>query len=115
MILSATNKSLDEDIAHRAPLEEYLDLIAYKKIAEKVDHWPLVKEVFNIPLPGEKGQAKNLKWLENLNDIRKRAFHETQGRPLDITQMEFVEWIHDQFSTAVAKFETSMNAESAVA
>lgn len=109
VILSATRKSLDEDTENRGPLEEYLELIEYKKIAEKMDHWQLVKDVFDIPLPGEKGLAKNLKWLEKLNDIRKRAFHETKGRPLDIEQMMFVEWIHELFINKVSAFDRSVS------
>lgn len=111
MMLSATEKSLDDDISQRGPMEAYLDLIAYKKIAEKIDHWKLVKPVFDIPLQGDKGQAKNLKWLEKLNDIRKRAFHETKGRPLDIAQMEFVEWIHDKFLGKVSESGSAVNAD----
>ena len=111
IVLDATSKSLDVDISERARLEEYLDLIQYKKIAEKSDHWPYVKVVFNIPLPGDKGQAKNLKWLEKLNDIRKKAFHETESRRLSVDEMEYVEWIYSEFLQSIAEFESEPQLE----
>src|SRR5205814_5951617 len=53
----AYEKSLDDDDESRLPLENYLDVIDYKKIVENKHNWPLFKELFDIPEPGEKGQA----------------------------------------------------------
>ena len=59
----AYKRSLDDEDEARLPLENYLDFIDYKKIVENKQNWSLFKEIFNISEPGEKGHAKNLKWV----------------------------------------------------
>lgn len=101
----AYEKSLDDPVETRGKLEEYLDLITYKKIVEKREHWPDCKKIFDIPLEEDKGAAKHVKWMERLNEIRKRTTHQTAGRPLSLEQIEFVEEIHEQFSENLAAYE----------
>ena len=48
----------------RLALDSYLDVIDYQKIVSAKAHWPLFKSVFNIPERGDKGLAKNLKWMK---------------------------------------------------
>ena len=39
-----------------------------KAIVENKSVWPLFKPVFDIPEFGDKGQAKNLKWMISINE-----------------------------------------------
>ena len=71
----AYKRSLDADVEDRLPLETYLEVVEMKKIVENRLNWPLFKTVFNIPEPGEKGLAKNLKWMERINELRRIPAH----------------------------------------
>lgn len=98
----AYGKSLDDPIESRAPLEQYLDLIQYRKIIEKSDHWPHLKQYFDIPLsPQDKGRSKNLKWLDELNDIRKKTTHKGKDRRLSVEEMEKAETIYEELVSKI--------------
>ncbi len=71
--LSAMNKKY-EDGDGQMPAENYLDVIDLKKIVEHQQNWDLFKESMDIKLVDDrKGQAKYVKWLERLNEVRR--FH----------------------------------------
>lgn len=92
----AYEKSLDDDDDTRLPLENYLDVIDYKKIAENKANWPLFREIFDIPEPGEKGQAKNLKWMERINELRRISAHPTERRHYKIEDFEYIDYVYQQ-------------------
>jgi DNA sulfur modification protein DndB len=77
-------------------LEAYLDFIDKKKIIEKQDHWSTFKQVFDIPMPGEKGYSKNLKWMDRLNELRRVIAH-PHKRAFKSDDLEFLEWIRKAF------------------
>lgn len=93
----AYEKSQDDDIEKRLPLEHYLDFIDYKKIVENKEHWPLLKAVFNIPEPGEKGLSKNLKWMININALRRIPAHPTEKRHYKAEDFNYLDFVYEEF------------------
>jgi len=94
----AYEKSLDYTIEDRLPPETYLDVIDFKKIVEHKQNWSLLKPVFNIPEPGEKGLAKNLKWMERINELRRIPGHPSEKRRYKLEDFEYIEYIHGEFN-----------------
>ena len=101
MKTNAYNRSLDEDVETRGRIEEYLNFLDYRKIIERKENWALVKEIFDIPLPGEKGKSKNLIWFDKMNDIRKKTAHTSSNRQLSPDEIELVDYIYTQFNERV--------------
>ncbi len=99
MKTNAYRKSLEVDPDDRLELEHYLDFIDYKKIVEKKQHWTLFKSVFDIPEPGEKGFAKNLKWMEQINELRRIPAHATEKRVYKAADFEYLDYIYPEFET----------------
>lgn len=93
----AYEKSLDDDDESRLPLENYLDVIEYKKIVENKQHWSLFKAVFDIPLPGQKGYSKNLTWMERFNELRRISAHATRERSYKMEDFDFIDFMYDTF------------------
>jgi DNA sulfur modification protein DndB len=77
-------------------LDAYLDFIDKKKIIEKSENWTAFKPYFDIPLPGEKGYAKNLKWMDRLNELRRVVAH-PHKRAFKSDDLAFLEWIKGAF------------------
>jgi hypothetical protein len=93
----AYEKSLDDDVEDRLPLETYLEVIDLRKIVEHKQNWPFFKSLFNIPEPGEKGYAKNLKWMERLNELRRIPAHPSEKRHYKVEDFEYIDFIHGEF------------------
>jgi len=70
-----------------------------KKIVENKTNWPLFKAAFNIPEEGEKGQAKNLKWMIRVNELRRIAAHPARDRKYKIEDFEYIDFIHEALLT----------------
>ncbi|WP_405125506.1 DGQHR domain-containing protein [Pseudomonas marginalis] len=94
----AYRKSLDDEPSPLA-LENYLDFIEYKKIVEKKEVWPLFKPVFNIPEPGEKETARNLSWMDKINELRRIPAHATALRTYKIEDFDYIDYVHTQLET----------------
>jgi DGQHR domain-containing protein len=97
----AYEKSLDDDDDSRLPLENYLDVIDYKKIVESKINWPLFKDIFDIPLQGEKGHTKNVKWMERINELRRISAHPTERRHYKVEDFEFIQYIFDELKARI--------------
>jgi DNA sulfur modification protein DndB len=93
----AYGRSLDAEVAKRLPLENYLEFIQYKTIVENKEHWPLFKPVFDIPEPGSKGIAKNLKWMVRINELRRVSAHATENRSYTVEDFEYIAHISSEF------------------
>jgi len=102
IIIEATTRSLDYSPETRGDLEGYLHLAEYKKIMTSKDHWPLVRHVFDIPLDGVRGVAKNIDWLDKLIPIRNKVMHPTTGRPLELSDITFVEGIYSKLMNNIS-------------
>ncbi len=61
-------------------------------------NWDIFKPVFNIPIKGEKGRAKNLLWMDEVNEVRRVPAHATEKRRYKIEQIRFVDEIYVAFS-----------------
>ena len=96
--IAAYNRSLDTDLEDRLPPETYLEVLEMKKVVEAKAVWPLFKPVFNIPEPGEKGQAKNLKWMERVNELRRIPAHPAKERKYKVEDFDYIDFIHDEFT-----------------
>jgi len=94
----AYRKSLQDATDRRVPLENYLDFIEYKKISEKSHHWPHLKSVFDIPEKGEKGISKNVRWMDQVNALRRIPAHATEKRKYKLEDFDYIDWIHEEFT-----------------
>jgi DGQHR domain-containing protein len=111
----AYEKSLDDDVETRLPLENYLDVIDYKKIVENKNNWPLFQALLDIPEPGEKGRAKNLKWMERINELRRISAHPTERRHYKIEDFEYIDYVYGQLKSRIAAASDSSTAKSKAA
>jgi DNA sulfur modification protein DndB len=92
----AYERSLDYDDENRLALENYLDVIDFKKIIESKQNWPLFQDAFNIPEPGEKGLAKNLKWIDRINELRRISAHPSKERGYKMEDFAYIGSIHQR-------------------
>jgi DNA sulfur modification protein DndB len=93
----AYKRSLDYEVEERLPLETYLEVVEMKKIIECKQNWPIFKSAFNIPDPGEKGLAKNLKWMDHINELRRIPAHPAKERHYKVEDFEYIEFVHREF------------------
>ena len=108
--MDAYKKSLDDDDENRLPLENYLDFIQYKKIVEHNSHWNMFKLLFDIPEPGEKGQAKNIRWMERINKLRRISAHATEKRRYKVSDFDYINYIFDEFTGRLDEFTSQLNS-----
>ncbi len=104
MKTEAYGKYLDEE-DRGLPLETYLDFISLKKIIENKQNWACLKNVFNIPEPGEKGLAKNLKWMDRLNEFRRISDHLTRDRGYKVEDFDYIDYIHRSLMENIQKWK----------
>ena len=73
-------------------LDVYFDLLDFKDIVTHKSNRDHFKPVFDIAMEGDKGLAFNIRWLEQLNALRRVGAHPAgrQYKPEDIT---FLRWI----------------------
>ncbi len=107
MKTSAYERSLEDEYENRLPLEHYLDFLDYKKIVESKVHWPLFREVFDIPEAGEKGRAKNVRWMERINELRRIPAHPTEGRRYRAVDFEYIDFVHSELEKRLADLPQS--------
>ena len=103
--IKAYSKAQDHELDKRLALENYLDFIEYKKIVEDKENWPLFKDCFDIPLPGDKGHAKNLKWMDRINELRRISAHPTESRKYSSEDFAFLDWLYEQIELRFAAWE----------
>jgi DGQHR domain-containing protein len=94
---AAYNRSLEYEIEERLPLEAYLEVVEMKKIVENKRVWPIFKPAFDIPEPGEKGQAKNVKWMLRINELRRIPAHPARERKYKIEDFEYIDYVYSNF------------------
>ena len=102
---NAYAKSQDVETDARLPLEAYVDFIQFKQIIDHKDRWPIFKTIFDISLNGEKGQAKNLKWMDRFNEIRRIPAHAAVGRNYSTEDFQFLEEIADLLRQRIDMFD----------
>ncbi len=103
--INALKKSMEYEIEDRGPPETYLDFIELKKIVEAKDRWKLFKPVFDIPLRDTpKGQAKNIDWMERINELRRIPAHPAEGRTYKADDFDLIDLICNTLETRISTF-----------
>ncbi len=92
----AYKRSLDYEVEDRLAPETYLEVVEMKRIVEGRQNWPLFKCVFNIPEPGEKGLAKNLRWMDRINDLRRIPGHPAWDRRYKAEDFDYINFVHSE-------------------
>lgn len=90
-------EGMKENAQKKSPKEVYLDLVDFKEIVRQKSNWTLLENVFNIPLPAEKGKVYYLDWMDNLNKIRRIAAHPSAVRGYDENDYAFIKYIKTEF------------------
>jgi DGQHR domain-containing protein len=104
---AAYERSLDAEIEDRLPPETYLEVVEMKKIAENKNNWHLFKAVFNIPEPGEKGFAKNVKWMERINELRRIPAHPARERKYKVEDFEYINFIYEELMKRIKEAQAN--------
>lgn len=99
----AYEKSLEDDPDVRLSMDNYLDFIEYKKVVEHKNNWEMFKPVFNIPEPGERGLSKNVKWMQRINELRRKPAHATEKRTYKTEEFEYIDFIYEEFTDRFQK------------
>ncbi len=102
--INAYKKSVEYEPEDRAPLENYLDFIELKKIIEGKDRWKLFKSVMDIPMPGVRGQAKNLEWMDRINELRRIAAHPSDARNYKSEDFPLIDMVCSTLETRLDGF-----------
>lgn len=78
---------MEADQAKRGSAKEsYLDLLDFKDIASK--NWELFKDLLSR---GSGKKEQQLRWIDQLNDIRKIVMHSSKNVPVSLGQLERLE------------------------
>ncbi len=109
--VKAYERAQDYDTEERLPLEAYLEVVEMKKIVENKSHWHLFKAVFNIPEPGEKGLAKNLKWMERVNELRRIPAHPARERRYKVEDFEYIDFVHSELLQRIQEAQRNPTLE----
>lgn len=104
MKTKAYAKSLD-DPDEGLPLETYLDFVDFKKIVEQKNRWPLFKSVMDIPINGAKGQAKNLEWMERVNELRRIPAHASEQRSYKVDDFALLDEVASSLERRIDDFD----------
>ena len=73
---------------------ETLSGIPETEVIEVKEYWPMFKTVFDIPEPGEKGKAKNLRWMIRINELRRIPAHATFSRHYSLEDFEYIDYLY---------------------
>jgi len=93
----AYKRQLEETSDKRRAKEAYLNILDLMSIIRQKNNWLLFENVFNIPLPGEKGKAYYLDWMRIFNEIRRIPAHSSSTRGYDEKDYEFMRHIKYEF------------------
>jgi len=102
---AAYSRSQEDDFDVRLPLETYLDFIDLKQIVEDKARWPLFKDTLDIPLDGQKGNAKNVKWMDRFNEIRRIPAHAAPGRNYSASDFELLDLIATTLESRISGYD----------
>ncbi len=103
----AYKTALDTKAEDRLPLETYLEIVQMKKFVENKSNWHLFKEVFNIPEPGVKGLAKNVKWMKRINELRRIPGHPAKERKYKVEDFEYIDFIYEELMKRIKEAQAN--------
>ena len=106
MKVAAYKKSVEYDEGDRGPLETYLDFIDLKKIVEAKDRWPIFKSAFDVRLTDDsKVQAKNVRWMDRINELRRIPAHPADGRNYKAEDFEVIDFVYNTLTNRLDGFD----------
>lgn len=92
----AYQKRVESDPTGETPLENYLDVLDLKKIVEAKENWTAFEKTLDVRLPDQpKGGLKFVKWIEELNEIRKKFAH-PYNRSYSDSEFTLLEYLHQE-------------------
>lgn len=94
---NAYSKQQQEPVEKRLEKFAYLETLDLMKIVRQPNNWPHFKDVFDIPLQGDKGKAYNLDWMEEFNELRRIPAHSSSLRVYTEEDYKFLTWLKEQF------------------
>jgi DNA sulfur modification protein DndB len=97
MRVKAYERQQEEPPEKQLDLEVYLDFVDKNKIIDKAENWAALKPYFDIPLPNEKGFAKNLKWMDKVNEMRRVMAHPHKKRTFKPDDLDLLTSIRRSF------------------
>lgn len=100
---NAYRKRVQDAPEDQGPYENYLDFIELKKIVAK-DRWQLFKSVIDIPIPGVKGQAKNVDWMDRINELRRVSAHPSDSRNYKSEDFPLIDFVCNTLEARVSEF-----------
>lgn len=104
-------RSQDYSVGDRGPLETYLDFIELKKIIEK-EHWKIFKAEFDIPKPGVKGTAKNVDWMDRINELRRISAHPSDNRNYKADDFDFIDYTYHLLKSRIENYNYDAVAQT---
>jgi DGQHR domain-containing protein len=76
ILVDAFRKQTQAPLDEQGPLETYMDFLDFRKVVETNENWPHFKDELSISLLDEKkGQAKYVKWFDEINRLRRVPAH----------------------------------------
>lgn len=99
----AYNRQQADPPEKRGPRETYLYIVDLIEIIKQKNNWSFFENVFNIPLPGEKGKIYYLDWMRKFNEIRRIPAHGSAERGYDEQDYQFMEFIKYEFYNRLNK------------
>ena len=75
ILTRAFEKQVEADPDKQKDLATYLDFIDLKKIVETPKNWPHFKDELDIQLADEHANRKHLRWLDDINKLRRVSAH----------------------------------------
>lgn len=100
---NAYRKRTQDPLEDQGPYENYLDFIDLKKIVEK--QWKIFKHIFDIPMPGVKGIAKNIDWMDRINELRRISAHPSPTRNYKSTDFPLIDNVCTTLESRIVNFD----------
>lgn len=75
ILTRAFEKQVEADPEKQKDLATYLDFIDLRKIVETPKNWPHFKETLDISLPDEHANRKHIRWMDDVNRLRRVSAH----------------------------------------
>jgi hypothetical protein len=75
ILTRAFEKQVEADPEKQKDLGTYLDFIDLRKIVETPKNWPHFKDKLDIQLQDEHANRKHIRWLDDINQLRRVSAH----------------------------------------
>lgn len=93
ILTKAFEKQVEADPEKQKDLATYLDFIDLRKVIETPKNWPHFKDDLDIPLPEEHANRKHIRWLDDINKLRRVSAH-PYNRGYDDLEIEEIRLVY---------------------